>query len=184
MGRKRMVSPGLLTSSDLQGLPLRARFAFVALWMYLDDRGRGKDSALLIRAHTWPLDPRISEKQVDKDLDAMVERTLVCRYVLSERRYLHCPSWDMHQKVSHPTPSVIPPCEQHEPEAWILWRASGDCPDSFASGSNAKEVSSVQVRKAVQGTGRLYGVIFPAQTEPPDVDPDDVPAYLEGLRTK
>ena len=121
MARKRMVSPELLTSLTVASMPIPARYGFVALWMYLDDCGRGKDNVDLIRAHIWPLDRSYTARKVDADLDLMVERGLLCRYEADGMSYLHSPSWYEHQKINRPTLSKLPPCKQHEPEAWALW---------------------------------------------------------------
>jgi len=121
MARKRMVSPELLTSITVASLPIAARYAFVSLWMYLDDEGRGKDNADLIRAHTWPLDPNYNVRKVATDLRLMEERGLVCRYEVDGCGYLHSPTWTEHQTINRPTRSKLPPCKEHSPEAWSLW---------------------------------------------------------------
>jgi hypothetical protein len=116
MARKRMVSPELLTSLPVASMPINTRYAFVALWMYLDDAGRGKDNPALIRAHTWPLDPVYKLWKVTADLDLMITNGLLCRYVINNQSYLHSPSWFEHQSINRPTPSKFPPCPVHEPD--------------------------------------------------------------------
>lgn len=151
MARKRMVSPELLTSETVASLPLRARYGFVALWMYLDDCGRGRDNPALIKAHTWPLD-KITIANVESDLAEMDGRGLICRYQLEEIAYLHSPSWFDWQKINRPTESRVPPCESHEPEAWELF--VGDCVRAhggLTEGSRPIEVSSIQFN-VVQGS--------------------------------
>lgn len=110
MARKRMVSPELLTSESLASLDVATRYAFVALWMYVDDYGRGKDNPALIRAHTWPLDDEVTTEAVDDQLKQLVNVGSVCRYERNGGVYLHIPAWTTFQKVSHPTASRIPEC--------------------------------------------------------------------------
>lgn len=137
MARKRMVSPELLASLVVASLPIQTRYAFVALWMYLDDEGRGKDSADLIRAHTWPLDPSYTVRKVRSDVETLVDKSLLCRYVVNDSPYLHSPSWKEHQKINRPTPSKLPPCPRHDPEEW---RAFSECSRIAHEGLTPKSV--------------------------------------------
>jgi hypothetical protein len=113
-----MVSPELLTSLTVASLPINTRYAFVALWMYLDDAGRGKDNADLVRAHTWPLDPSYTSRKVQADLDRLASVGLICRYKVDGVGFLHSPSWTEHQKINRPTASKLPPCPKHNPDEW------------------------------------------------------------------
>ena len=110
MARKRMVSPDLLTSESLASLPIPTRYAFVALWMYVDDHGRGKDNPALIRAHTWPLDDDMSTEAVENQIAELEDAGSVCRYTVEGAALLHIPAWTTFQKVSHPTDSRLPVC--------------------------------------------------------------------------
>lgn len=109
-----MVSPGLLVSEQVAALTVRARYGFVALLMYLDDEGRGKDNASAIRAHCWPLDDAVTTKKMSEDLTAMETEGLICRYEIGGSRYLHSPTWHTHQKINRATESKLPPCPLHE----------------------------------------------------------------------
>lgn len=120
MPRKRMVSPELLTSLTVQSIPVRARYAFVALWMYCDDAGRGVDNDRLVKAHTWPVDATTAKQTAD-DLALMASAGLICRYACGSRSLLHIPSWHEWQKVQHPTPSRICPCPRHEADVTRLF---------------------------------------------------------------
>jgi hypothetical protein len=158
MARKRMVSPELLTSLTVQSLPIRARYGFVALWMYVDDAGRGIDDARLLRAHTWPLDD-ISTKAVGTDLDKMAAAGLVCRYTCGTKPLLHLPSWHEWQKPQHPTPSRSCPCPRHEPDITRLFHEdSSNAHEGYTSGSviltpNVVEGSSDQSKVVEGNTG-------------------------------
>lgn len=150
MARKRMVSPELLTSLVVASLPIQTRYAFIALWMYLDDAGRGKDNADLIRAHTWPLDPGYTVRKVRLDIEKLVDKSLLCRYVVDGIPYLHSPSWKEHQKINRPTDSKLPPCPNHDPEEW---RAFSECSRIAHEGLTPKsvEVSSREGSSSANG---------------------------------
>jgi hypothetical protein len=139
MARKRMISPELLTSIPVASMPINTRYAFVALWMYLDDAGRGKDHPDLIRAHTWPLDPVYNSRKVKTDLDRMEERGLICRYNVDGSSFLHSPSWVEHQSINRPTTSRIPPCPVHEPDGGPAFSEPSLNTHGGLSGNRSKE---------------------------------------------
>lgn len=149
MARKRMVSPELLTSVPVASMPINSRYAFVALWMYFDDAGRGKDHPDLIRAHTWPLDPVYNSRKVKADLDRMEERGLICRYNVDGVAYLHSPSWVEHQSINRPTPSRFPPCPVHEPDGGLSFSEDSVRTHGGLSG-NRKEVKRKEVKAGSQ----------------------------------
>lgn len=105
-----MVSPELTTSLTVASMPIAARYAFVNLWSYLDDEGRGKDNAVLLKAHLWPLDDGYTVRKVEADLLRWVEAGMVCRYTVESLSFLHCPKWTTWQSINHKTPVRIPPC--------------------------------------------------------------------------
>jgi hypothetical protein len=145
-----MISPELLTSLTVAGLPVATRYAFVALWMYLDDAGRGKDNADLVRAHTWPLDPSYTVRKVTVDLGRLAEAGLICRYQVNAVRYLHSPTWNEHQKINRPSDSKLPPCPDHDPDEW---RAFTACSVSLHGGltPNVIEVKGREENLSVVG---------------------------------
>jgi len=110
MARKRVVSPELLTSESVASLPIPTRYAWVALWMYVDDEGRGRDNVALIRAHTWPLDESYTMRRVETDLRRLAEAGMICRYEYGGERLLHIPTWGDWQRINRPTPSRLVPC--------------------------------------------------------------------------
>lgn len=110
MARKRIISPELLTSESVAALPFRTRLGWIALWMYVDDYGRGRDNAALIKAHSWPLDRGVTERKVASDLALFDAAGMICRYSVSDQAFLHLPKWSEWQKISHPAKSPIPSC--------------------------------------------------------------------------
>jgi hypothetical protein len=122
MARIRSVKPELRTSLTVAAWPREVRYAWVLLWGYLDDYGRGKDDLLLMKADMFPLDRDVTERKLDRWLDLMAEKPddpdeppPLCRYVATNgQHYLHAVKWGNHQRVSHPNPSRIPHCTIHE----------------------------------------------------------------------
>ncbi|MEU9333180.1 hypothetical protein AB0D49_08440 [Streptomyces sp. NPDC048290] len=114
MARIRTIKPEFFTSLTVADLPLTARLTFIGLWTHVDDAGRCVDDARLIKAAVWPLDDRTSA-DVESDLKALTESSLITRYTLNQKRYIAVTGWDEHQRINRPTPSRLPAPEQGEP---------------------------------------------------------------------
>lgn len=119
MARIRSVKPDLRISRVVASWPIPARYAWVLLWGYLDDYGRGIDDVRLIVADCFPLDRDVTERKMDGWLrlfaTAQPEKPApLCRYVVAGQGYLHAVNWREHQRVNRPTDSRIPPCPIHE----------------------------------------------------------------------
>ena len=121
MARIRSIKPELRRSLTVAEWPREVRYAWVLLWGYCDDFGRGVDDIRLLVADLFPLDRDVTERKLDGWLCRMAEKPgdgndppPLCRYEVEGRRYLHCVKWTSHQKVSHPAPSRIPPCPIHD----------------------------------------------------------------------
>lgn len=148
--RKRMLSPELFTSATFCELTIPARLTFIGLWSYCDDEGRGEESSLLIKAALWPRDKKVTDRAIDGYLVEMVDNEHICIYKGARASKLHIPSWKHWQKISHPTPSRLQPCPDHEPDAFAaysarifeegLGRRSGIPPEGFLA--NVVEVSA------------------------------------------
>jgi hypothetical protein len=147
MARKRMLSPEFFVSAPVNRLTFSAMITFAGLWTYFDDYGRGEDDAALVKAAVWPRRRSQTEAKVALDLDLIAAEDLICRYRVDGLPLIHSPSWDEHQKISHQTPSKLPPCPIHEPDdhaAYVrlhppklhaLQNGSGTVPESLGSGS-------------------------------------------------
>jgi hypothetical protein len=121
MARIRSVSPGLRISETAAQWDREARYAWVLLWGYLDDYGRGLDNAKVIAADLFPLDDDVTHGLMDGWLSLFEESGAVCRYEQDEKRWLHCTNWSEYQKPQHPGKVRIPPCPEHEPAAHEKW---------------------------------------------------------------
>jgi hypothetical protein len=130
MARIRSVKPELRTSLTVAAWPREVRYAWVLLWGYLDDHGRGRDDIRLIVADLFPLDRDVTEKKMGRWLDlwANSDDPVICRYETAGQTFLHAIKWTSHQRPSHPTDSRIPPCPIHEPHA----RNSGTPPERLS----------------------------------------------------
>lgn len=123
MARIRSVKPEIRKSLTVGAWPREVRLAWIYLWMYLDDKGRGLDDTRLVIAECFPLDRDVTDKKMDRWLEIMAEKPehdpedepALCRYEARGRRYIHAVKWE-HQKISHPQVSRIPSCPIHDPE--------------------------------------------------------------------
>lgn len=121
MARIRSVKPELRKSLTVAAWPREVRYAWVLLWGYLDDHGRGVDDLRLLVADLFPLDRDVTERKLDNWLNRMTEKPEhdddpppLCRYEVRGRRFMHAVKWTSHQRVSHPGESRIPPCPIHD----------------------------------------------------------------------
>lgn len=113
MARIRTIKPDFFTSLTIADLTPEQRLTFIGLWTHVDDAGRCVDDARLIKAAVWPLDDRTAA-DVEIDLKALTESSLITRYTLNRKRYIAVTNWDEHQRINRPTPSKLPAPEQGE----------------------------------------------------------------------
>ena len=113
MARIRSVKPEVRTSLTVASWPIEVRYAWILLWGYLDDFGRGVDDTRLLVADMFPLDRNVTERRMAGWLEIWTKAGIVCRYEIDGRSYLHAVNWGEHQKISHPSKSRIPPCLDH-----------------------------------------------------------------------
>ncbi|MFF5670298.1 hypothetical protein ACFY8S_09200 [Streptomyces hygroscopicus] len=166
MARIRTIKPEFFTSLTIADLPLTARLTFIGLWTHVDDDGRCVDEPRLVRAAVWPLDDRTAA-DVENDLRALHDASLIVRYEHAGRRYLAVRSWREHQRIDKPKPSKLPAPETGSPTPPTPSDSSLNSKnDEFpnASGNNPGPVpdasqtgpGSVPVGKE-QGTGNREG---------------------------
>lgn len=110
MARIRSVHPDLRISETCAAWPREARYAWVLLWGYLDDYGRGLDNTRLIAADCFPLDDDVTPALVGEWLDLFEGAGSICRYEVGGKRYLHATGWGEFQKPQHPTKRPLPAC--------------------------------------------------------------------------
>lgn len=120
MSRIRTIKPELFSSTSAKGLTLGARWLFAALFTEADDEGRMLASARKIAGNVFPDDEDITEQNVAEWIDELERKGMVLRYVVEGIRYLWVVNFRKHQRISHPTPSRLPP----PPE--VLAKVSGE----------------------------------------------------------
>jgi hypothetical protein len=110
VARIRSIKPEAFTSETLAALPVLVRWTFAGLWTFVDDDGRGKANAGLIKAAVWPLDDDVTPATVVAFLDALEDARLICRYEVDGKAYLHVVNFAEHQHPNRPVPSKLPAC--------------------------------------------------------------------------
>jgi hypothetical protein len=110
MARIRSVHPDLCVDETLAGVSAGAERTFVRLWPHLDDDGRARDDARLLKAALYPLHDEITSVHVDADLDELAQAGLVLRYVVDGKRFLSAKpeTWKRYQKPRHRYESNFP----------------------------------------------------------------------------
>ena len=106
--RIRSVKPELRTSERVASWPIPLRYFWVLLWGYVDDYGRGRDNARLIRADAFPLDDDVTVATIEEWVEILVAERVVDRYEVDGTRYLFITNWAEHQRVDRPTKQRIP----------------------------------------------------------------------------
>ncbi|MGQ4353221.1 hypothetical protein [Streptomyces drozdowiczii] len=114
MARIRTIKPDFFTSLTIADLTPEQRLTFIGLWTHVDDEGRCVDDPRLIKAAVWPLDDRNSG-DIEIDLKALSECSLILRYTLNRKRYLAITNWFEHQRINRPTASKLPAPEDGDP---------------------------------------------------------------------
>ncbi|WP_371796008.1 hypothetical protein [Streptomyces sp. NBC_01718] len=157
MARIRTIKPEFFTSLTIADLTPEQRLTFIGLWTHCDDEGRAVDDARLIKAAVWPLDDRTAA-DVEGDLAALTESSLITRYVLNRKPFLAVNGWREHQRINRPTPSRHPAPEQGE-TAPTPPPTSGDddSPTTHARLSEDSRPERNREQGKEQGTGNTSG---------------------------
>jgi len=142
MARIRSVAPSLRISETVASWPMETRYAWVLLWGYLDDHGRGVDNPRIIATDCFPLDDDISPAQMGEWLSIYERDGSICRYEFEGKRYLHARNWSDYQKPQHPSKVRIPPCREHETGALNKWLGERDKERMKVSGNPHEDLVS------------------------------------------
>lgn len=109
MPRIRTIKPTFFTSRSVAALPDdTTRLAFIGLWGYVDDYGRGVDDPRLVKAAVFPLDDRQTAKKVDAMMNTLASHGKIIRYSVGGERFFEVCNWADHQRVNRPTKSTLP----------------------------------------------------------------------------
>jgi hypothetical protein len=108
MARIRTIKPHFFKSQDVTELSYQARLTWIGLWTYVDDAGRGRDDARLIKGELWPLEDDVTWQDVERVLTELSLSLHVVRYTVENRHFLAIPKWLDHQVISRPSISKFP----------------------------------------------------------------------------
>lgn len=161
MARIRSIKPDAFHSDTLSQVPRGVRWTFAGLWTYCDDDGRGRDNLRLIQAALYPLDNDVTLEVLADDLKQLESIGAVHRYSADGRDYLHVPGWS-HQKVSHPTPSKLPPCGACQER---LANDSGKDPEALGPDREGKGIDREPATKAAQAHFDEFWATYPRKTD-------------------
>ncbi len=104
--RIRSIKPEFWRSDDIAALDLSTRLLFIGLWSYVDDNGVGVDRLSSITADLFApdlaRDPRDTFATVSRGLQKLSEASLITRYTVSGRDFLHISTWAKHQRIDKP----------------------------------------------------------------------------------
>lgn len=109
MPRIRTVKPEYWGHPKTAKLSRDARLLFLGLLNESDDEGRQLGSSRRIAGLVFPHDEDVTPALVDLWLGELEAVDMVRRYEAADGFYLLIVGFTEHQKVSHPTPSHLPP---------------------------------------------------------------------------
>lgn len=160
MGRIRTIKPELPKDELLGKLSRDVRLLFVLLFTLVDDDGRFRASAALIRAELFPYDEDLSQHDVAEWLRALEESGRIVCYAVNGQRYGQMVNFRRHQRIEKPSPSKIPPpADDSETPPGILPESSPTIPGGIG-----------REGKGMEGNGSTRaraGGILPHDPDPP-----------------
>ncbi len=115
MARIRSIKPEAFHSESLSQCSVEAERTFWGMSTLADDQGRLRDQPAVINGALWCLRPQHTAEAVDDEISQLVTAGALCRYVADGKHLIHFPTWDEHQKISHPSKSRLGACPKHEP---------------------------------------------------------------------
>jgi hypothetical protein len=103
--RIRTLKPYVWEDEKLGSVSREARLLFIGLITLADDEGRFRAAVPVIVGHVYPYD-RDAARRVPRWMRELVNANLIELY--SEGAYGYLPGWAKHQRITHPSPSLIP----------------------------------------------------------------------------
>ena len=104
MARIRSLKPQVWQDEKIGQVSRDARLLFIGLITLADDEGRFRTLPPVVCGHVFPRDSD-AHRKLSKWLDELSSAGLIQLYG-SEYGYL--PKWESHQRIAHPTPSILP----------------------------------------------------------------------------
>lgn len=127
MARIRQFKPSFFTDDKVGMLSRDARLFFFGVLSEADDEGRLVDSPKRLAGVVFPFDEDVTPKKVERWINELVEQQMLIRYTHEGGRFLYVRKFKDHQKMSHPTPSTLPPPPSGPGQS------SGDPPEKLRS---------------------------------------------------
>lgn len=110
MARIRTVKPSFFRSRSVKALHgSDPKLVWIGLWLLADDEGRLLDEPEIMAGDLWALS--LTVPKIDRILTELHDKKRLIRYEVSGEKYIQITGWE-HQKISHPTPSEIPPAPE------------------------------------------------------------------------
>jgi hypothetical protein len=103
--RIRSIKPFIWEDERLGSVTREARLLFIGLITLADDAGRFRATTSVLVGHIYPYD-RDASRKVPKWLQELTKAGLVALY--GGDQYGHLPGWGKHQRIHHPTASLLP----------------------------------------------------------------------------
>lgn len=85
---------------------------WVSLITYVDDYGRGDARIPIIKGNCFPLRERLTNKDIEKGLAALVEIGCLVLYRVDGQEYLCFPNWEKHQTIRNHRSKFPAPSEE------------------------------------------------------------------------
>ena len=109
MARIRSLKPEFWSHPKTAKVSRDARLLFVGLLTESDDEGRSYAAPRKIAGALYPHDENVTAKHIGRWLKELQEAGLIELYTIDGTAYISVIGFKKHQKVSHPTPSRLPP---------------------------------------------------------------------------
>ncbi len=148
MPRIRSVKPEYPKHHKVRAVSRDARLLNIHLWNLADDDGRLRELLQWILGEVFPTDEDVTPTILRGWLEELAEAHLIVRYEVDGERYIQCHDWEDHQKISHPTKSVLPPFQA---DSELLQSHSGIAPESLppeGKGRDKEEEGKGSAREA------------------------------------
>lgn len=129
MARIRSIKPNFFRSRSVKALNSDEKLVWIGLWSAADDEGRLIDEVGILVGDLWALS--LSAAKLDRILLQLHTAGRIIRYEMAGHAYIQVTNWTEHQRISNPTPSVIPPVP--------FTNESVSVPDSFVREGRGRE---------------------------------------------
>ena len=118
--RDRRLKAEFWSDEKVSRLPSGARLLFLALLNWVDDKGRGRGSAALVRSFAFTYDDSVTSTKVEEWLGALETSGRIVRYDVRCEQYLCVPRLCRHQYINNASPSRMPPPPREKLESLDL----------------------------------------------------------------